>query len=272
MELDDRFNFDDSLADQKKFEQVISAFDKQSDNELLAVLNVLPRHIGKMVKSLEYLETVISELGILEPVEISLDERTDNWLAERRDQIKQAVSALKRQDEAFKAERDAIDEELVARFDERGTSGTRASRFTISMKIDDNYPICSDRTTFEEYLLTTKKLHLLQKRLSLSAVQEELAILNEERKAYLMRIEEASNQQSEAIAIYHELHEYDTFGPDASHDGMALHERALQDRINQLINDKILINTVKQELADRCVIPGIEISQKLTINQVKRSS
>lgn len=257
MVIDHRFNYEDDPDLVEGLQACIERYGELTDNELLTELNFLPRLIARDLRCLEIVENQTRDMFV--PVEVSLSERTDDWLAERRDAIKQEVSQLKRQDEALKAERDAIDEELVARFKERGTSGTRAARFTISMKSDDSYPVCSDRTAFENYLLETKKLHLLQKRLSLSAMQEELAILNEERKAYISRMEEANDIVDEACQIYRELH---------SHEALS----DVEQTIDQMVSDKTIVNSVKQELQDRCVIPGIELVQKLTINQVKRSS
>jgi hypothetical protein len=107
--------------------------------------------------------------------EKTLQECTDDELAELRYTIGQDLSALKRQDEQLRAEREAVEAEFERRFTERGSTATKTSKYTVSLRVDDKYPELYDQEAFESYLMQTGRLYLLQKRLSMAAVQEELA-------------------------------------------------------------------------------------------------
>lgn len=106
---------------------------------------------------------------------VSLKDLTDDELAESRYLIGQELSALKRQDEMLRSERETIEKEFERRFTERGSTATKTSKYTVSLRVDDKYPDLYDQEAFEAYLLSTQRLYLLQKRLSMAAVQEELA-------------------------------------------------------------------------------------------------
>jgi hypothetical protein len=105
----------------------------------------------------------------------NLVEMTDEDLAQRRYDIGKEISELKRQDEALRAARDAVEQEFYRRFEERGSTATKTTTFTVSARVDDKYPDLVDREAFEAYVLSSGNLFLLQSRLSMSAVQEELA-------------------------------------------------------------------------------------------------
>jgi hypothetical protein len=100
---------------------------------------------------------------------------TDEELANRRNEIKLELAELARAEETLRAERDNIDAEFRNRFNARGSTATKTANWTTFLKVDDAYPELYDRQEFEEYILKTKDLHLLQSRISISAVQEELA-------------------------------------------------------------------------------------------------
>jgi hypothetical protein len=85
------------------------------------------------------------------------------------------IAEFARQEEALRAEKDTIDNEFRRRFEERGATATKTEKWTTFLKIDDAYPELYDRQAFEEYVIRTRDLHLLQTRISVSAVQEELA-------------------------------------------------------------------------------------------------
>lgn len=240
-----------SLLDLEAFELDASTM---SEEELFSWLNLLPRVIETLTKNLELVQQEAST--ILVPVEIDIKERTDDWLAERRNEIKAELALLKKSDDALRAEREEIDQEFIRRFSERGTRGTRAARFTISLKEDDSYPEIVDRTEFEDYVLSTKKLHLLQKRLSLSAIQEELAVLQEEYDAYATRLESSINKEATAEDIYKELF-------SSSDDELLLN------KINILKMTGTLVSTLEQDLKSHFSVPGVDIRKKQTINAVK---
>lgn len=257
-----RFDFSDLeySATLRELDVATGDVDDWQDIELLEQLNLYPRVIGKITAALEQVENEVVAREILTPnVPPTLDERTDDWLAERRNEIRGELSDNARKEETLKAERDEIDQEFVRRFRERQTSGTRAGRFTISMKMDDNYPEVTDRTSFEQYVLESGKLHLLQKRLSLSSVKEELAAFEQERKASLKKLNEEGFTREVCFTALSEIQE-DHYPDD-------------------IINNKLDIWTatgrleegIVAEINEHYTIPGVNVVSKLTINQVKRN-
>jgi hypothetical protein len=247
LKIDSRFDFSDY---DQKLEKV--TFDTTED--LLAALNFLPRQIGFLISQLEAVEVAAADF--LHPNTVDIKERTDNWLAERRNELKVELSDLKKQDDDLRAQRDEIDQEFMCRFETRGTRGTRTARFTISLKEDASYPEIVDRTEFEDYVLSTKKLHLLQKRLSLSAIQEELSVLHEQYEEYKSRLDNSINKETTAEDIYFEL-----FGSEDS--------ELLKNKISILRATSSLISTLEQDLKGHFSVPGVDIRTKQTINAVK---
>lgn len=244
------------IFDFSEFDHLKIDVDILSEEELFEWLNFLPRFIGVLTYNLEQITNEVN--SILVEREIDLSERTDDWLAERRNKIKEDLSVLKRQDEELRDERERIDQEFFRRFAERGTKGTRASRFTISIKEDASYPEITDRTEFEAYVLNTKKLHLLQKRLSLGAIQEELAALQEEHNFYKERLENSSNKIQTAEEIYMEL-----FAKHGDEEGL------LRNKINILKATGTLVSMLEQELKEYFSVNGVSVKTKQTINAVK---
>jgi hypothetical protein len=179
---------------------------------------------------------------------INIEERTDDWLAERRDQIKVELAKIKVQEDNYRLEREEIDEEFKRRFKERGSSSTKTSKFTTSIKTDFHYPKLVDQTEFEEYVLDTKKLHLLQKRISPAAVKEELAILAQEKAALLKELEE--EEWAEELCREICIQEFDFQYPEGT--------PGIQDFL-------------KNKIEEYYSIPGVEIVEKEVINQVRTS-
>lgn len=226
------------------------------EERILSLLNNIPKQISFYQDKLRLLTDFIYE-HLLVPTEIKLEERTDSWLADRRDEIAKEVSALKRQDEALKSERDDIDQELRRRFDERGTTGTQTSRFTLILREDDNYPEVYDRTEFEDYVLRTKKIHLLQKRLSMSSVQEELMALRDECQALKDELNASQNKEETAAALYEQLHKEDEH---------------VSTKIDVLRKSGMLVAALEEELESYFSIPGVQIVTKYSINSKKRGN
>lgn len=236
----------------------ISLYFKQSfdvtEENILEYSNLLPRILSYLTAKYEEITTKIEDYII--PTEISLAERTDDWLAERRNEIKLVLAEAKKQEEALRLERELIDQEFIDRFEKRGTKGTQAARFTVFMKEDANYPEIINRSDFEEYVLNTRKLHLLQKRLSLSAIQEELAALQEEYNFYKDRLANSVNKDEEAERIYKDL-----FGTGD--------DELLDNKIHILKWTQKIVPTLEQELKDHFSVPGVDVRMKQTINAVK---
>lgn len=254
------YSDDEALAEEvSKVKQILANSlenERLSVEDLLGEFNALPRYIAYLKDCLTQRQEFIYE-EILVPNNISLQDRTDSWIADRRDAIAKEISRLKRQDEDLKAERDDLDQELRRRFDGRGTTGTQTKNFTISLKEDDNYPETYDRTAFEQYVLDTGKIHLLQKRLSMASVQEELMALREEHEALLKELADHGETDEAAIAIYRKL-----YGES----------ELLTAKINVLKLTGTLVSTLKQELLDYFSIPGVHIVTKYSITSKKRSS
>lgn len=187
----------------------------------------------------------------------NLNETTDDWLAERRAELKVEIAQLKEQDDKLKEEREAIDEEFARRFAERGSSSTRTSHYTISLREDFNYPKVGDLTDFEEYVLRTKKLHLLQKRISSNAVKEELAIRLQEKEAFIKLLNDNDWDNETCKRVYCNMHEDEN-------------EEYVLNRATILDLTGHFKNTVKEELENYANLPGIEVVTKQTINAVKR--
>lgn len=257
--------FDFSDVPKEHIDKLINTIDTKhaSDEDLLAEANIFPRILGIIADQYVKINAEIENRNLLEPVpEILLDERTDDWLAERRADIRLAITALTKQQEALAAERDEIEQEFFRRFTERNTSGTRTAKYTISARQDDHYPEVQDRMEFEKYVLETGKLHLLQKRLSLTAIREELDALKEPREAYINILEEANWNIDTCRYVL-----------------VSLAEESGEDPINEeVIENKLAVftamNRVKESMIDALdqhyAIPGVGISTKLTLNQVKR--
>lgn len=261
------YDFTDSRFDGSETEVLVDfkpPLDELDDDELLEFYNSLPRELGATLSALEKVDAEVEARELFTPVVLlGPEEQTDDWLAERRNEIKIEISELARKEEALKAERDEIDQIFVERFRERQTSGTRAGRFTISMRSDDNYPEVTDRTVFEEYVLKSGKLHLLQKRLSLSSVKEELAAFSQEHLAAVKYLEEANFSKEACIKVLMELQDED------------LTEDQRKDLIGNKLEIWLLANRLKEavlaELSEYYTIPGVNVVSKLTINQVRRN-
>lgn len=228
------------------------SIETMTDDALLEDLNQLPRQIGVLFHLYDKVKHEIGLRELLITKDVPIEERNDDWLAEQRNKIKLELAELKKQDDELREFRDQIDQEFMRRFEERGTSGTRTSKFTISVREDDSYPEIQDRTEFEDYILRTKNIHLLQKRLSLSAIQEELAAKKEEYASYKEQLDNAIDKEGMAETIYKELFQC----PD--------------NKLEVLKMTKQIVPTLEQELKDFFSIPGIGIVTKKTINAVKR--
>lgn len=254
--LDSRFDFSDKDFLVDTYKLLCNTLLESDDNEILDYINTQPRSIGMSIKSLEKAEEIVKDRELIkESIPIPLEDRNDEWLADRRAEIRSEIAELARKEEVLKAERDSIDQEFMDRFAARGTSGTRTSRFTISIRTDDNYPEVEDREEFEKYLLETGKLYLLQKRLSLSSVKEELAAMEQEKAAILEELEEQAWSDDACIKTLKNLNED-----------------------NDLIDRKImalklvdkLVEVTKNDIEEHFSIPGVNIVSKLVVNQVKR--
>lgn len=236
-----------------------------SDTALLTDYNYMPRVIAKDLVYLGALEEEIAFRKLIEPnPEITLSERTDDWLADRRAAIRKELAELSNQQKSLTAERGEIEQEFFDRFTERDASGTRTSRYTLSAKQDDHYPEIQDRTEFESYMLRTRKLHLLQKRLALNAIREELDMMREERETYETELEEANWDIDTCRYVLMSIAE----------DNLTDTEEINEARIEQKLQVFQATNSLKSGICDALNrhydIPGIGITTKLTLNQVKR--
>ena len=183
----------------------------------------------------------------------------DDVLADRRYEIRGEISQLKRLDEALKAERNSIDQEFTRRFKERGSTGARTANSTITLNVEDHYPEVYDRQEFETYVLHTGKLHLIQKRVAMGSLQEEIMVLEEEVTIWRTRYKEAKTdveQQEVARKIMQEL--------------LEIPSDSIDEKLTILVLTKQLDQYIENALKEHASIPGINLVQKETINQVKR--
>lgn len=202
--------------------------------------------------------------------EISLKKRTDDWLADRRKEIENDISKLKRQEEAFKADKEEIETELMRRFDERGSEGTTTERYTISLKLDDKYPEVMDRDAFEDFVLQNEKLYLLQKRIALRSIREELNLLDQDKQDFLDELEDSNWSESACIKVLNELDQQTIAEADEANKEAV--KTALQNRTKIFRMQGKLKEATKEALQDRFSIPGIRIVTKKTITQQKRKT
>lgn len=253
MQTDDRFDCSDDSDLLVDINEEQARFKASDDETLLALYNAYPRELDAGFALLTAVEREIKSRELLyPPPEILITERDDNWLAERRSQIRQELSANTRKEEELKAERKFIDQEFTRRFNERKTSGTRTANYTLSMEEDSLYPEIEDRTAFEEYVLDTGHLHLLQKRLSLSSVKEELAAMAQERASYIKELEGSNYDPQVCKRILQERGEYSDY------------------KFSLIQQSGGLKQEVLRQFEERFTIPGVNIITKTTINQVKR--
>lgn len=236
-----------------------------SDTALLTDYNYVPRIIAKDLVYLDALDKEIAARELLEPTsEIMLSERTDDWLADRRATIRKEIAALTNQQKSLTAERGEIEQEFFDRFSERNASGTRTSRFTLSARQDDHYPEIQDRTEFEQYILRTGKLHLLQKRLALASIREEFDVMREEREAYETELVESDWDIDVCRYVLTAVAE------DELADGEELNEERIEQKLQIFRATKSLQSGMRDILDRHYDVPGVGITTKLTLNQVKR--
>jgi hypothetical protein len=165
--------------------------------------------------------------------------------------LKKLSSAYKKQAGAVEEEVSEIEEEWRRRFTERGSSGTTTSKYTVTISQDDHYPEITDREGLDDYILSTKKLHLLQKRLSLTAAREELDAMENEKVAWLEKLDEQGWTQDACANCFSEL---------------GLNNTGLKIFFNQ----GRLEEFVRNQLDSHFSIPGLGITTKLTLHQSKR--
>lgn len=199
----------------------------------------------------EYIDRPYMDDEIIEEVIVALKEQSDDELAERRYQIKGELAELEGQVSALKDEREEIDEEFKRRFNERGSTSTKTTRSRISLRRDIAYPMLADATAFEDYVLENKAIHFLQKRINLSAINEELAAMKQEREAYLKLLEDNNWSKETCYQVLGEIN---------------ITSSVIKPIIQDL-SEEVLRSVVEAELTNKFSIPGIELITKETINQ-----
>jgi hypothetical protein len=230
----------------------VSSGGEFNDEDLLILSNNIARQIGFDIDRLSEIDQEIDARGLLEPTpEYLISERSDDWLADRRVELKKLSSAYKKQAEAVEEEVSEIEEEWRRRFTERGSSGTTTSKYTVTISQDDHYPEITDREDLDGYILSTKKLHLLQKRLSLTAAREELDAMQNEKEAWIEKLDEQGWTPDVCANCFSEL---------------GLNDVGLKIFFNQ----GRLEEFVRNQLDAHFSIPGLGITTKLTLHQSKR--
>lgn len=252
-------------------ETLKATFSDAEDIELLESLNDGAAETATMVAVLHFIEKEILQRNLLIPNEaIPLKERSDDWLAERRGELRKELSEVSDREKAFRQERNDIDQEFMDRFTARETSGTRTDRYTISCKQDDAYPEVEDRTDFENFVLETGKIHLLQKRLSLAAIKEELSEMERTRESLLEILDEEKWSEESCVDVLTTLFNetLDTVSDTSQHDGL---KNGFDSKLSLIKKLGTLQDFTKDEIDSQYIIPGISLVTRMTINQVKRS-
>lgn len=243
-----REEFDPKDFIQYDFETPVEQLD---DEDLAEDLEAVPQIVAIANEHLFKVRTEVLKRN-MNP----LEGQSDDTLADRRKAIADEIAVLQRQEEALKAERDSIDQEFKDRFNERGTEGTKTSRFTLSLITDDAYPMIEDRTAFEDYILKTGDLHLLQKRPAINALKEELSIKQVERANYEQRLDDANWDSSVCEEVLRELSDGD-----------------IENRLTVLrLIDGGLKTATQSALEEKFSVPGIAFKKNVTLRQVKRGN
>jgi len=206
----------------------------------------------------------------MEVDEIVLENQTDDWLADNRKEIQLQISVLKRQEEDLRAYLDDIDQEFKRRFAERQSEGTQTSNWTLGLKIDDHYPEVQDRQEFEEYLLKTKKLHLLQKRLSMTAIREELDALRDEKQHWLDELKDNNWDEDTCRRTLEWIHNSECDQYDYSDEEKEGIDAQFANRLRVIAATKRWKDSTQSAIDDYYRVPGVGLSQKTTITQRKR--
>lgn len=245
------------------------AVDFDDEEDVLYAINYLPRVIGAYVSLLEASEE--AALRFLEPIpEITLEERTDDWLADKRKDIEKEISTLKRQGEELTAQKKDIEDEFFRRFTERNSQGTTTSDWSLTVKVDDAYPTISERNEFEEYMLKTGKIHLLQKRLSIKAIREELDLMTSEKATWIEELDENDWDDQSCIRALTWMSEDELYTLGASEEERKDAEAQLATKLAVLQTTNQLKQATEAALEQHYKVPGIDLEQKLTLYQRKR--
>jgi hypothetical protein len=200
---------------------------------------------------------------------VDLTETSDDWLAERRDMLRKRKSRVRRIDEAIAADLDAVDQEFYRRFSERNSKGTRTNKFMMSLVIDDHYPEITDKTEFDNYLLKTKKLHLMQKRLSMTSVREEQDLLRKDKQDWLERLEEDGWSKELCTKCLEHITYCQIDETCDTEEEAAVLEEQLASKLAVLEAIGNWRDATKLALEDYYRIPGVNLVQKMKLSQKK---
>jgi hypothetical protein len=264
------YDFSDFAA-AESFTGLMADVDLKDQEDVLSAVNMLPRIIGACAKLLEQVEEAAAEFLEATP-EFNLEDRTDDWLADKRKEIEKSISILKREQEQLTAEKKDIEDEFFRRFSERNSQGTTTANWALSAKIDDAYPTVGDREVFEEYMLKTGKLHLLQKRLAVTAIREELDLMAAEKAHWLEELEENQWDTETCERALRWMHEEEQDQYNMSEEERITSDAAFDNKMLVVKQLGQLSQVAKETIENHYKVPGIDLEQKLTLYQRKRNS
>lgn len=200
---------------------------------------------------------------------MELKEQTDDWLADRRKELQSNISQLRRETEALNADLDEVEIEFNRRFAERNSTGTQTDKWILTQRVDDHYPEMQDRDEFYSYLLATRKTHLMQKRLSVTAIREELDLLLQEKQRWLEELEE-NNWNAETCTQCLEHITARRIDEQATHEEIPVLESEHKHRLDVLRAVGNWKDTTTNVLNDFYRIPGVVLREKITLSQRRR--
>lgn len=201
---------------------------------------------------------------------MELGEQTDDWLADRRKELQANISQLKRETEALSAEVDEIEMEFNRRFAERNSTGTQTDKWFIMQRIDDHYPEMQDRDEFDAYMIATRKTYLMQKRLAVTAIREELDLLLQEKQHWLDELEENKWDPKTCTRCLEHIVERKINEQAITDNEIDVLQQQHDHRLSVLRavgNWKAVTTNV---LNDFYRIPGVVLREKITLSQRKR--
>jgi hypothetical protein len=201
---------------------------------------------------------------------MDLQEVTDDWLADRRKRLHHIVSVLNKKAKTVGAEIDDLELEFNRRFAERNSTGTQTDKWFITQQIDDHYPEMQDRDEFYSYMIATRKTHLMQKRLSVTAIREELDLLIQEKQHWLDELEENNWDAKTCTRCLTHILERRIDEQAHTNDEVSILQQEHDHRLSVLRavgNWKTVTTNV---LNDFYRIPGVVLREKITLSQRKR--
>jgi hypothetical protein len=201
---------------------------------------------------------------------MELQDRTDDWLADRRKELLTSISRLNKEAKELAAEVDLIEIEFNQRFTDRNSTGTQTDKWSITQVVDDYYPEIQDRDDFDAYLIATRKLHLMQKRLSVTSIREELDLLLQEKQHWLEELNYNNWNEETCTKCLEHILDRRINEQVTTDEELTLLQKEHEHRLTVLRAIGTWEAVTMNILDDFYRIPGVTIREKTKISQRKR--